>query len=79
MVELSQHNGRTDFSTADKVSEGLKVCIQHGVHPAIVYMENAGVPRHIALRVLCSPEHFRSSDHRRVDRPNMSTAQHYQL
>lgn len=73
MVEQSLNNGRSDFSTADKVWQGLKVCTQHGVHPAIVYMEHAGVPRHVALRVLCSPEHFRSSDRRMVARPDLWT------
>lgn len=73
MAEQSEKDARTDLITADKVSEGIEVCTQHGVHPALVHMEDAGVPRHVALRVLCSPRHFRTRDRRRASRIMRST------
>jgi hypothetical protein len=53
---------RTDVMTAKSVEEGLKRCRRDGVHPALLFMEQAGVPRSVALRVLCSPEYFRKQD-----------------
>lgn len=53
---------RTDVMTAKSVEEGLKRCRRDGVHPALLFMEQAGVPRAVALRVLCSPEYFRKQD-----------------
>jgi hypothetical protein len=50
--------------TARSVEEGLKRCRRDGVHPALQFMEQAGVPRSVALRVLCSPAYFRKQDAR---------------
>lgn len=68
MVEQSRNDARTDFVTAGQVDEGLKLCTRYGIHPALLFMEQVGVPRQVALRVLCSPEHFRQRDRRRHPR-----------
>lgn len=62
MAEPGKSDARTDLTTAKSVEEGLKRCTHDGVHPALVFMEQAGVPRSVALRVLCSPEYFRKQD-----------------
>jgi hypothetical protein len=59
MAERIGSDARTDFTTAYFVEQGLKLCKRQGVNPALSFMESAGVPRPVALRVLCSPEHFR--------------------
>lgn len=69
MAEHSRNDARTDFVTAGQVDEGLKLCARYGVHPALLFMEQVGVPRQVALRVLCSPELFRQRDRRRHPRP----------
>lgn len=69
MVEQSRNDARTDKVTAGQVDEGLKLCARYGVHPALLFMEQVGVPRPVALRVLCSPEHYRQRDRRRKPRP----------
>lgn len=69
MAELCNKDARTDLITAGQVDEGLKLCARYGVHPALLFMEQVGVPRPVALRVLCSPEHFRQRDRRRTPRP----------
>jgi hypothetical protein len=61
MAKQTGNDARTDVRTAYFVEQGLKLCKRHGVHPALSFMETAGVPRPVALRVLCSPEHFRQS------------------
>jgi len=69
MAEQSRNDARSDLVTAGQVDEGLKLCARYGVHPALLFMEQVGVPRRVALRVLCSPEHFRQRDRRRQPRP----------
>lgn len=69
MVEQCSKDARTDLITAGQVDEGLKLCARYGIHPALLFMEQVGVPRPVALRVLCSPEHFRQRDRRRTPRP----------
>ena len=64
MDERNGNDVRTDVMTAASVEEGLKRCTRDGVHPALLFMEQAGVPRSVALRVLCSPEYFRKQDRR---------------
>ena len=58
----SKNDARTDMATAKSVEEGLKRCDQDGIYPALLFMEQAGVPRSVALRVLCSPEYFRQKE-----------------
>lgn len=69
MAEQRRNDARTDFTTANQVDEGLKLSTRYGIHPALLFMEQVGVPRPVALRVLCSPEHFRQRDRRRQPRP----------
>lgn len=69
MAEQSRTDARTDAITAGQVDEGLKLCERYGIHPALLFMEQVGVPRQVALRVLCSPQHFRQRDRRRMPRP----------
>jgi len=69
MAELCNKDARTDLITAGQVDQGLKLCARYGIHPALLFMEQVGVPRPVALRVLCSPEHFRQRDRRRTPRP----------
>ena len=69
MVEQCNKDARRDLVTAGQVDEGLKLCARYGVHPALLFMEQVGVPRTVALRVLCSPHHFRQRARRRTPRP----------
>jgi hypothetical protein len=64
MDARKEHDVRTDLMTARSVEEGLRRCRRDGVHPALLFMEQAGVPRSVALRVLCSPAYFRKQDAR---------------
>lgn len=69
MAEQSRNDARTDVVMAGRVDEGLKLSSRYGVHPALLFMEQVGVPRMVALRVLCSPDHFRQRDRRKSARP----------
>lgn len=69
MAEPSKNDARTDVMTARRVDEALNLSMQQGIDPALRFMEQVGVPRAVALRVLCSPEHFRKQDRRRSARP----------
>ncbi|OON63601.1 hypothetical protein B0920_09635 [Massilia sp. KIM] len=69
MSEQSRNDARSDVSTAGRVEQGLAVCARHGLDPALTYMEQAGVPRDVALRVLCSPRYYRQADRRRQALP----------
>ncbi len=74
MVEQSTKDARTDVTTASFVDEGVMLCRRYGLHPALQFMEKVGVPRAIALRVLCSPDHYRQRDRRRAPRPARNCA-----
>lgn len=69
MLEQNRNDVRIDLVMATRVEAGLAVCMQHGIHPALQLMERAGVPRGVALRVLCSPRHYRQRDRRSLPRP----------
>lgn len=62
MAEQIRTDARTDFTTAYYVDRGLRLSAQHGVYPAMLFMEGAGVPRPVVLRVLCSPKYFRKEN-----------------
>jgi hypothetical protein len=72
MAEPIKNDARTDLTTARRVDEALNLSMQQGIDPALRFMEQVGVPRAVALRVLCSPEHFRKQDRRRSMRPRRS-------
>jgi len=74
MAEQGRNDARRDAGTAHFVDEGVKLCTRYGMHPAMLFMEQVGVPRAVALRVLCSPDHYRKQDRRRLPRPARTLA-----
>ena len=68
MAERGNSRARADDFTAARVDEALHIADTDGVHPALEYMRTAGVPRHTALRVLCSPQLHRPPERR--DKPH---------
>lgn len=71
VTERHNNDLRADLATAVRVDQGLRIYFQQGLHPAMTFFEEAGVPRAVALRALCSPEHFRQRDRRRSARPGV--------
>ena len=69
MRKYGENDARTNQQLAMKVEEGLNISLGQGIHPAIVYMEQVGVPRVVLLRVLCSPQFLRQRDRRKTPRP----------
>ena len=69
MREPGNQDVRSDQGTAVQVDEGLHLCVRHGLDPALQFLEGVGVPREVALRVLCSPDHFRKRQRRKSPRP----------
>lgn len=71
-TENSEMRGdvRQDRVMAARVDAGLHICSEHGLHPALQFLEQVGVPRPVALRVLCSPYHFRQRERRKANRPD---------
>ncbi|TWI67324.1 hypothetical protein IP91_01437 [Pseudoduganella lurida] len=65
MVDRGTTRSRADAAMAARVEDALKIVEADGIHPALEYMEEAGVPRDIALRVLCAPNFHRHGDERR--------------
>lgn len=68
MAERGKTRARADGFTAARVDEALRIANTDGVHPALEYMQLAGVPRQTALRVLCSPQMHRQRERRRNPR-----------
>ncbi|MGH8855391.1 MAG: hypothetical protein ACREWI_14070 [Telluria sp.] len=69
MVEHDLNDARRDLKTANVVDQGVKLCQRLGLRPAMLFMEQMGVPRTVALRVLCTPSYLRQQDRRRTPRP----------
>lgn len=69
MVSQSKNDIRIDTETARQVDAGIRLCSEQGLHPALQFLEEGGVPRSVALRVLASPDHFRQQERRRLPRP----------
>ena len=69
MTEPDKNDVRKDRVMAARVEAGLHICSQQGLHPALQFLELAGVPRPVALRVLCSPQFFRQRERRQSARP----------
>jgi len=69
MREQSRNDIRTDRATASRVDEALALCARQGIHPALLLMEQTGVPRPVAIRVLCSPDYLRKQERRKAARP----------
>jgi hypothetical protein len=69
MIEHGRTDPRIDRTTAHIVDAGLHLCSRQGLNPALEFLQQAGVPRPVALRVLCSPDHFRKRERRKFRRP----------
>lgn len=65
MGRRDSNDPRHDARLSDNVEQALKIVRADGVGPALDFMQSAGVPRPIALRVLCSPQHYRMAERRR--------------
>ena len=76
MREHGRNDARIDQATAHIVDAGLRICSQHGVNSALQFLDLAGVPRPVALRVLCSPDHFRTRERRKFRRPGRQAGYH---
>jgi hypothetical protein len=59
---------RENAYLAARVDDALKMLKTDGMSPALEFMQLVGVPRTVALRVLCSPDQQRRRDRRRVAR-----------
>ena len=68
MSRRPETDQRNDAPTAEQIERALHIAKREGVGPALTFMEEVGVARHIALRVLASPDHFRSQERRSLPR-----------
>ena len=68
MAERGTKRSRADATTAARVDDALKIVEEDVIHPALEFMQRAGVPRDIALRVLCAPQFHRHGERRRNPR-----------
>jgi hypothetical protein len=59
---------RANAYLAARVDDALKMLQTDGMSPALEFMQLVGVPRMVALRVLCSPAQQRTRDRRRAPR-----------
>ena len=59
---------RANTYLAARVDDALRMLGTDGMSPALEFMQLFGVPRTVALRVLCSPAQQRSRDRRRTPR-----------
>jgi hypothetical protein len=55
---------RANAYLAARVDDALKMLQTDGMSPALEFMQLVGVPRTVALRVLCSPAQQRRRDRR---------------
>ncbi|MDQ2819912.1 MAG: hypothetical protein M3Y65_05880 [Pseudomonadota bacterium] len=55
---------RNDTSTAEHINHALDIVEREGVGPALTFMNHAGVPHHVALRVLTAPRYVRCTERR---------------
>ncbi len=68
MSETQHADLRADAQMAARVDRALKILETDGMHAAFAFMQLAGVPRGVARRVLCSTQHQRQHDRRRLTR-----------
>ena len=66
MSRRPETDQRNDSPTAEQIECALEIAKREGVGPALAFMEEVGVSRHIALRVLASPSYSRSQERRGV-------------
>jgi len=55
---------RHDTSTAAHINHALDIAEREGVGKALTFMNDAGVPHHVALRVLTAPRYVRCTERR---------------
>ena len=68
MSRRPETDQRTDTPTAEQIERALHIASREGVGPALAFMEESGVLRQTALRVLASPNHFRVQERRNASR-----------
>ena len=68
MAGSGNSDPRANAYLAARVDDALKMLKTDGMSPALEFMQLVGVPRTVALRVLCSPTQQRSHDRRRNPR-----------
>ncbi|THC43192.1 hypothetical protein [Massilia sp. Mn16-1_5] len=68
MSGSAQSDPRANAYLAARVEDALKMLRTDGMSPALEFMQLVGVPRTVALRVLCSPSQQRTRDRRRAPR-----------
>ena len=68
MAGSGNSDPRANAYLAARVEDALKMLKTDGMSPALEFMQLVGVPRTVALRVLCSPAQQRSRDRRRNPR-----------
>jgi hypothetical protein len=68
MSRRPETDQRNDTPTAEQIERALYIAKREGVGPALAFMEESGVSRHIALRVLASPDHIRTKERRGAPR-----------
>ena len=68
MPDTKRADPRTNTRTAARVDDALRILRLDGAYPAFVFMQLAGMPKHVAMRLLCSPGQHRKGDRRRVPR-----------
>ncbi|QOL50125.1 hypothetical protein [Massilia litorea] len=68
MAGSGNSDPRANAYLAARVDDALKMLKTDGMSPALEFMQLVGVPRTVALRVLCSPAQQRSRDRRKSPR-----------
>jgi hypothetical protein len=68
MARNGNSDPRANAYLAARVDDALKMLKTDGMSPALEFMQLVGVPRTVALRVLCSPDQQRTRDRRRAAR-----------
>lgn len=64
MARRPNKDPRSNTSTPEHVEHGLQIAKHEGVGPALAVMQETGVPRQVAVRVLASPSYIRSKERR---------------
>lgn len=59
---------RANTATAAHVEEALRLWRSDGVYPAFEFMQLVGVPKTVAMRLLCAPGRHRKEDRRQAPR-----------
>jgi hypothetical protein len=68
MSRRPETDQRNDTPAAEQIERALYIAKREGVGSALTLMEESGVSRHVALRVLGSPSYIRSQERRGASR-----------